>query len=250
MKKLVVAFVSLLVIQAMVTVVLADTVPSLATYGPGDGWTIVYKGTSGNDSRAVGNYYFPDGIPASWNTLVSKSNEIGWVGPSDDDPKFWEDTISDSTTKATNIPRVPPGLYNYTIELGDFVEGETWILSGGFATDNLLLNAIVWSDSSVTSIDNQIHRNETELGIYSVALGEGIVLSDLLCPETTYFLTLTILNAQGQGPKGSSPQGLLSWLDLSKTSSSPAPTPEPATLLILGLGAVGAGFAARRRMSK
>ena len=33
-------------------------------------------------------------------------------------------------------------------------------------------------------------------------------------------------------------------------TDNPNPTPEPATLLILGLGAMGAGFAARRRMTK
>jgi hypothetical protein len=31
---------------------------------------------------------------------------------------------------------------------------------------------------------------------------------------------------------------------------TPDSTPEPATMLILGLGVIGAGFAARRRVSK
>ena len=45
-------------------------------------------------------------------------------------------------------------------------------------------------------------------------------------------------------------QSLISANYMTGGYGTPNPTPEPATLLILGLGAIGAGFAARRRMSK
>ena len=241
MKKILCVSVALAMLVAVVGVK-ADTIISYT----GDTTSTWYvKTVAGYDDSYVAS------VNGDWFTVENKASVV--------DPSFVNDGGGDSgwgkTIDCTDVMwisasdsgLVPNGYYSYgTTISGNLLENSVnWLALELFSDDQLraiYINGI--KVQGIFGVDSD--QNWIETITYKVGLNTKNWDKD-----GDNIIEFIIYNddRDGGGPEGNRTN--LSGMAVMISGSEDNPfshTPEPATLLILGFGAVGAGFAARRRM--